>query len=181
MTSISDLPAVAFKAASAEAAMLELQMRLCAGTLSDTTNLPIDTNLGVLKDAILEHFKAEMTEEDKELLSRAHQLRNKLLHCEFSAARKRLNESNPRSRDGGITVLPIDEGMSFAQFMGNIQQINEGADVGQKAVADTKTKKLKDVFSWLLECFVAEEFQEAEAVFTRAVSLLERLMENRTT
>jgi len=66
-------------------------------------------------------------------------------------------------------------GLDGAAILDNLHQVKLGMDVGQKAVAHTKTKKLKDVFGWLLEAQGAGEFDEAARVFRDAISVLERL------
>lgn len=163
-----------FKAASAEAALFELRMRLRAGAISTTCDLEIETKLAAICNYILNYYKAALHDTDEKVLQRACNLRNKLLHCEFSVARQRLSEINPKARRGGVTMLDVDS-LDGAAILNKLHQVKLGRDVGQKAVAHTKTKKLKDVFGWLLETQGAGEFDEAAHVFRDAISVLERL------
>lgn len=110
------------------------------------------------------------------MLSAARRIRNKLLHCEFSTTRKQLNDVSPRARDSGATVFRNVEGMSLEDLVGRIERANVGEDVGQERVANTKTKKMCDVFVWLLECQGENEFCEAAEVFRKGSALIERLL-----
>jgi hypothetical protein len=146
-----------FKTASAEAALFELRVRLCAGTIAPARDMRIDTSLSVVRDALLEHFKPILGERDVELLQNACSLRNKMLHCEFSAARQRLDEQQPKTRHGGVMKLDV-----------------ANPDIAQQSLADTKTKTLGDVFGWLLEFQSADEFKEATTVFQAASAVLDK-------
>jgi hypothetical protein len=163
-----------FKAAAGEGAYFELRMRLGGGITPKVCDLSIDTNLSVLKDAIIEHHAAKLTTDDVALLTRACRLRNKLLHCEFSSARKHLQEHNPKTRDGGVIGLKVGENDSILEL---ITKLRAGVDVGQKPMSSTTVKKLSDVFGWLLEMQGAGEFEEAIGVFQQAVAVLDKLPE----
>lgn len=163
-----------FKGASAEAALFELRMRMLAVSIPKTCDCPIDTKLSDVRDAILLHYHSELTDTHNELLKKACTLRNKLLHCEFSSARKQLDQLDPKARGGGITKLDIS-GLDGSEMAANIGQAISGQNVGQTLVADTKTKTLKDIFAWLHECHDANEFEEARIIFCQAIAVLERL------
>ena len=51
-----------------------------------------EQNLGDVEMAIIKHFAQALAEEEKSTLARCRQLRNKILHCDFRAARKKLGE-----------------------------------------------------------------------------------------
>ena len=101
-------------------------------------------------------------------------VRNKLLHCEFSSARKHLDQLAPKPRGGGVSKLDIS-GLSGDDITAKIIEATSGAEVGQTLVADTNTRALKDVFGWLLECGGANEFEEARTTFCQAITVLDRL------
>ena len=163
-----------FKAASAEAALFELRLRMFAGTLPNLQSLPIDENLSNIRDLVVKSVRQKLNGQDEKLLRKATTLRNKMLHCEFSAARARLNDLSPRARDGEITRLSI-EGLSSAERQDTLRAALAGQGTGGVSVSSTKTKTLSDVYGWLLEFQQAEEFVEAESVFIAAMSLLDRL------
>jgi hypothetical protein len=163
-----------FKEASAEAAFFELRMRMLAGTIPKVCDQPINVELSKVKGFILAHCRSKLADDEFGLVVKALDLRNKLLHCEFSTVRKTLDQLDPRHRDGGITKLDI-AGLSGKEMAAKIAQVIAGDDVGQTSVADTHTKRLKDIFEWLHECQIANEFDEAKATFCQAIAILERL------
>jgi hypothetical protein len=163
-----------FKSASAEAALFELRMRLLAGTIPAMSSQPIDINLSQIRDAILTQFQSNLKAGAGNLLTKACTVRNKLLHCEFSSARKHLDQLDPRPRGGGVAKVDISD-LSGAELTTKINQAISGANVGQKLVAYTNTKTLKDVYCWLLECSEANEFEEARTTFCKAIAVLVRL------
>jgi hypothetical protein len=158
-----------FKLASAEAAVFELRMRMLAGTIPVTQDAAIDVKLADIRDGILGHYQGKVTAEETELIHHACTLRNKLLHCEFSAARRKLEVLNPKTRDGG--VLRLD----FGSEPEKVLEVIAGRNVGQQPVAGTKTRTLRDVYGWLQECQLSNEFDEAAAVFKRVNNILESL------
>ena len=163
-----------FKAASAEAALFELRMRMCAGCIRSIQDLPIDTKLGDVRDAVLSHFHSSLSLRERELLKSATLLRNKILHCEFSSARVRLNEVHSKPRGGGVNELPIPS-LAMHEIEARVRAVLEGDDIGQSLVAHTKTKTLRDTFAWLIEFQAADEFCEATSIFATALLLLDRL------
>jgi hypothetical protein len=159
-----------FKSASGEAALFELRMRMLAGGIPGTQDKAIDVKLSVVRDGILAHYAEKIRADETQLLRHACTLRNKLLHCEFSSARQKLETLDPKPRDGGIVRL------DFGSDHQKIFEAIAGRDVGQRPVAQTKTRTLRDVYGWLNECQGANEFDEASAVFEQANSLLENLL-----
>ncbi len=104
------------------------------------------------------------------MTSRIYPAALKLLHCEFSTARRNLDEINPQPRGGSVTRL------DFADDVGKVVEMIKGHDVGQYPVAETKTRTLRDVYGWFSECHSFGEFDEATTtVFARANTLLENL------
>ncbi len=163
-----------FKSASAEAALFELRMRLLAAKIPQVCDQPIDTKLSLVRDAIIEHYKSTLKDNEKILLTKACTLRNKLLHCEFSSARKQLEQLDSKPRGGGVAKLDLN-GLSGNDMAAKIVQATSGANVGQTLIADTNTRTLKDVFGWLHECGNANEFEEARTTFCEAIAIVDRL------
>jgi hypothetical protein len=91
-----------FKLASGEAALFELRMRMLAGTIPGVQDDKIDVNLATVQQRVCQHYHQKLTAEEIELFRLACKLRNKLLHCEFSTARRNLDEINPQPRGGGL-------------------------------------------------------------------------------
>ena len=169
-----ELAEAQFKSASAEAALFELRMRLLGAKIPQICDSPIDIKLSLVRDAILTQHQSLLTADDVNLLSTACTIRNKLLHCDFSSTRKQLDQLDSRSRSGGVTQVDIS-GLSGNDLAAKVIDATSGADVGQTVVADTNTKRLKDVFGWLHECYGAGEFEEARATFLQALTIIDRL------
>jgi hypothetical protein len=88
-----------YKAASGEGAALELKLRILANKVPELRVFAHDQKLQNVEHAIIQHFGAAITEEDKQALQRCRCLRNKILHCDFRAVRRILGEL-------GINVKP---------------------------------------------------------------------------
>jgi len=79
-----------YKAAAGEGALYELRMRLLADKVPALQQSAYGEKLEDVEGLILVHFGNALTDEEKTLLKRCRQLRNKILHCDFGAARKKL-------------------------------------------------------------------------------------------
>jgi hypothetical protein len=77
-----------YKAASGEGAALELKLRILACKVPELRKFAHDKKLQNVEDATVEHFGGAITHEEKQVLQRCRCLRNKILHCEFPAARR---------------------------------------------------------------------------------------------
>jgi hypothetical protein len=162
-----------FANAAAHATLFELKIRLRAGTISCLADKPIKTKLSEVVDEIITTDSAKLTNQDVALLKTACTLRNKLLHCEFSTVRERLDPSGSQSRSGGVAII---SGVTPENFMSILNQLNTESHIGQQAVATTETKKHSDVYGWLLESQGSGAFEEASDIFKKALILIERLI-----
>lgn len=177
MSHIRELAEQQFKAASAEAALFELRLRLLAGYTHVSAAMPINANLSVVCDQILTSYALSLTDNETQHLKRACQIRNKLLHCEFSSNRKKLNDINPKVRDGGISCVEIDT-KSPSTISSHVRAAIAGASPNQKRVSSTNTRTLQDVFGWLLESQSGGDFDESIQVFAEAMQIVLRLTQD---
>ncbi len=161
-----------FSQASAHAALFELRVRLRAGAVPTSADLPIDTNLANVVMKVIEHYQDRLSDTEKTALKEACRLRNKVLHCEFSTARKLLDPDGTQSHSGGVVQV---SGVTPENVLSTLNQLNAGKDVGQQAVSGTATKKHRDLFGWLLESHSAGEFADATEFFKKAIALIDRL------
>jgi len=90
-----------FKAAAGEGAALELKMRLVAGKIPALQKYAHQRDLLEIETDILKEFDASLTADEKETLRLSRQLRNKVLHSDFRAARKKLNELGLQTESPG--------------------------------------------------------------------------------
>ena len=76
-----------FKAAAAEGAAVELKLRLLAGSIPALEKYAYAPNPKGVEDEVVKHFGDALSASEKETLSLCRQLRNKMLHSDFCAAR----------------------------------------------------------------------------------------------
>jgi len=162
----------AFKAAAAEGAVVELKMRLLAGKIPA---LQKHAHRIVLKDieaGLIEHFGAALSDEDKGALRLCRQLRNKVLHSDFRAARDKLSELGIASSPGGVVKidLPVVTVIEVAKKIEAAKAGTEGV-----RVADTLSTDAGSVFGWFLEAGQSDDFAKASTAFKSAAEIVDRL------
>lgn len=81
-----------YKAAAAEGALYELYMRLLADKVPALQQMAYGKDLKDVEAQIVAHFADALLDDEKTVLERCRQLRNKILHCDFFAARKKLEQ-----------------------------------------------------------------------------------------
>src|SRR5580693_1700670 len=73
-----------FKAAAGEGAVLELKLRLLAGKVPTLRKYAHQQNLGNIEDELATHFGDALSVAEKDMLRLCRQLRNKVLHSDFT-------------------------------------------------------------------------------------------------
>ncbi len=146
-----------FKAAAGEGALVELKLRFLAGKLPGLQTYAHQSQLGDIEAELVKHFSDFISAEEKETLRLCRQLRNKVLHSDFHAARHKLNELGLPTHPGKhVVVLNM-------------------ADGSHKSVADTLSTGEGGVFAWFLEAGSAGDFQKAADAFKQAQTIVDRL------
>jgi hypothetical protein len=148
-----------FKTAAAEGAVVELKLRLLADKFPELQKWAHAQELEKTEKKIEERFGHYFSEDDKTTLTKCRELRNKLLHGNFSVARKKLRELGSNPRRGGVSTGKV----YVADATGTVY------------VADTLTTDPGGIYSWLLETGKAGDFQRAVEVFEKAEAILDRL------
>ena len=162
----------AFKTAAAEGAGVELKMRLLAGKIPALQRHAHKIVLEDIEVGLIEHFEAALSDVDKETLRLCRQLRNKVIHSDFRAARDKLNDLGIVSSSCGVVKieLPVVTAAAFAAKM-------EAAKLGVEGVriADTLSTYEGSVFGWFLEAAQAGDFAKASAAFKSAAEIIDKL------
>jgi hypothetical protein len=162
----------AFKNAAAEGAAIELKMRLLAGKIPRLQKHAHCIKLGDIEAGLIIHFVAALSDEEKKTLCLCRQLRNKVLHSDFRAARDKLGELGIASSHGGVVKmdLPVVTAAEVAKKI-------EAAKVGTEGVciADTLSTDAGSVFGWFLEAGQSDDFTKASAAFKSAAEIVDRL------
>src|SRR5579863_749867 len=91
-----------FKTAAAEGAVVELKLRLLAGKIPALQKYAHQKHLEDIEADLAKHFDGSLSAGDKETLRLCRQLRNKVLHSDFCAARGKLNELGVATPSGDV-------------------------------------------------------------------------------
>ena len=159
----------AFRAAAADGAVVELKLRLVAGKVPALQKYAHKAHLENIENDLAAHFS--LSAEDRETLSVCRQLRNKVLHSDFRAARGKLNEMGVETLSGGVTKVGLTV-VSVAEISAKIRGIQAGTE--GVAVADTSSAD-GGVLGWFMEAGAAGDFQKASVVFKSAAAIVDRL------
>jgi hypothetical protein len=161
-----------FKAAAAEGAVVELKMRLLAGSVPTLEQYALDPKLEDIEAKLAEHFDSSLSAEDKDTFRLCRQLRNKVLHADFRAARGKLNELGITISSGDVTKVDIPL-VSVAEISKKIAGVKAGTE--GTLVADTSSTALGTVYGWFFEAGNAGDFQKAANAFKGAAAIVDRL------
>ena len=82
-------------------------MRILAYKVPKLREFAHDQKLQNVESAIIEHYGAAVTEEEKQVLQRSRCLRNKILHCDFRAARRVLGSLGIDVKPAGIKQVDV--------------------------------------------------------------------------
>jgi hypothetical protein len=162
-----------YKAAAAEGALYELYMRLLADKVPELQQSAYGERLEDVEGLIVVHFSSALTEDEKNDLRLCRQLRNKILHCDFHAARKKLEELGANPQPGNLRRTDIS-GLSGRQMAEKITSALANAPGSSKYVADLGSRA-GTVFGWLLEAGEAGDFAKAASSFSRGAAIVDRL------
>jgi hypothetical protein len=162
-----------YKEAAAEGAIVELRLRILANKVPELRKFAHEQNLKDVETPITQHFAASLTEEDKSTLMNCRQLRNKILHCDFRAARKKLNDLGVKTQRGNIKKADAS-GLSAAQLVEQMERVFADDESAFEYVSDSAVGA-DDIFAWLLEVGNAGDFIEATRAFEQAAAIVDRL------
>jgi hypothetical protein len=163
-----------FKAAAGEAAGLELSMRILADKVPELRSFA-HSRFEDIEVGIIKHFGVLLSEDDKKSLGISRVLRNKILHCDFEAARNKLDELGLSPGRGGVRKATISPSMSPGQLDQTIRAVAEGH--GGELVSDTPGRGPANLFGWMLELGVGGGFLLAHNAFKNAGTIVERLLD----
>lgn len=164
----------AFKGAAAEGAAVELKLRLLAGKIPALEDYAHQKMLQDIENEIAHHFGMSLSDDEKETLRLCRQLRNKILHSDFRAARVKLHELGMETLPGGVKKIGIPDPSlaAISQKVGDAM-IEKGRTF--RYVADTSSTDEGGVYGWFLEAGQAGDFQKATDAFRKAATIVDRL------
>lgn len=163
-----------FKEAAAEGAVVELKLRLLAGKVPALQKYAHQKKLEDIEDDLAVRFGEALSAADKDTLQLCRQLRNKVLHTDFRAARKKLNELGVVTETGGVVKIELPV-VTIAEATRKIEAAKAGKE--GTTVAQTSSTADAGVYAWFLEAGYAGDFQKAADAFRRAGAIVDRLAE----
>jgi hypothetical protein len=146
-------------------------LRLLAGKIPALQKYAHQQQLQNVETEVVNYFDGSLSAEEKETLRLCRELRNKVLHSDFRAARDKLNELGAGTPSGGVKKLDVS-GLPEAEIMEKIGGLIAGTE--GTFVSDTSSVA-GGVFGWFLEAGSAGDFQKATDAFKRATAIVDRL------
>ena len=161
-----------FKLASGEGAVVELKLRLLADKIPALQRFAHAQKLEDIEDEIAKYFGHALSQAEKDILALCRKLRNKILHCNFGAARERLTDLGAEPQSPGVRRIDLS-GMDTNGIYAKVEQ----AIVHSQGtfVSASPTTQPGGVFGWLLEAGAAGDFQNAVSAFHKAAAIVDRL------
>ena len=112
----------------AKARWLELKLRLLAGKVPTLRKYAHQQNLGNIENELATHFGDALSVAEKDMLRLCRQLRNKVLHSNFYAARGKLGELGIDTQSGGVKMIPLP-----VATVEELRRRSPGREPGRKA------------------------------------------------
>ncbi len=163
-----------YKVAAGEGAFVELKLRLLADKLPALQLYAHTQRLEDIEAEVGTYFGSALSDDEKNTLALCRQLRNKILHCNFSVAREKLAELGAKPRAGGVRKVDLAE-LSPAGMLFKTRDAIAGKPDTSVAVAASPTTDAGNVFGWLLEVGEAGDLLAAIEAFRGAAAIVDRL------
>lgn len=160
-----------YERAAGRGCLYELFLRMLCEHVPELQEKSFARSLGNIEPDVARCFAADLTTDEAELLRRAKRLRDKILHCEFDDARRRLDQMGLRA--AGDTIVRVDLPDGF-----DIMSTIESAIAGSAGTPVRSTDMRGGGFyGWLVEMAQSNSFEQAFDVFDTACELVQRLHE----
>jgi hypothetical protein len=152
--------------------LIELKLRLLADKVPSLVHLAHANKLENIETGVAIHFATVLSKDEKTTLTFCRNLRNKILHCNFSGARERLG-------DFGAGVQPADvRKIDLAEVDANKLRAKVEHAIAEnqgELVSETTPKQSSIIFGWLIEANAAGDFINAVQVFQKISGIVDRL------
>ena len=155
------------------AVLQELKVRLLANKTKEIQDSAYAFKVADTEDAVLKYFtdKKMISEDESKLIVGTRRIRNKILHCEFDAAVKLIEDVSGKPLSGpSVRVIKLAENASGEDILKSIM----GEAVEPIEVKNT-TLKEGGLFGWLLDLVQRGGFNEAITQFKRSLEVIDRL------
>ena len=163
-----------YRLASCEGAVVELKLRLLVDKIPQLQKFAHAQKLEDIENEISRHFGEVLSQDEMSALALCRQLRNKILHCNFSEAREKLAALGAEPQPGRVKTVHVS-GLTAAQIVAKTTSAIAGQPGTFEYVAMSPTKTPGRVFGWLLEMGASGDFLRAAQVFRDAAAIVDRL------
>jgi hypothetical protein len=171
----SDIYIEQYRIAAGEGAIVELKLRLLADKVPELQQYAHAQRLEDIEVKVVEHFDDVLREEDKKTLALCRQLRNKILHCSFQAARDTLAELGFEVQRSGVRKINVQD-LSALQITETIPRVLANIEGTFEYVSDIKITDPGNVYGWLMEMGSAGAFRQAAEAFKKSVQIVDQLL-----
>lgn len=151
-------------------------MRLLADKMPTLRKFAHDQRLEDVETLIVQQFAAVLSDDEKRTLELCRQLRNKILHCNFKAARKKLQQIGAEPSRGDVKKVNIS-GLSGKEMLEKLTSAAGNVAGSFEHVADLPAGP-GSVYGWLIEIGQAGDFVQAVDAFKRGAAIVDRLAES---
>ena len=158
-----------FKDAAGEGAILELKMRLLAGTIPALQSYTHQRKLGKIETDILKEFDGSLCADEKEILKLSGELRKRVIHSNFRATRKQLEKMGTQTRRSGSKKIELP--IATKEELSKKILGGEGSPISDLPSGE--------VYCWLLEVGQSGDLQKARYAFKNATAIIDRLVTER--
>lgn len=169
------------------AAIQELRIRLLANKTKAIQDSAYEHHVAETNKKIIEHFTqlGHLDQVKSELLTKSQTIRNKILHCKFNTAVKRIEELVGASMQGPpVQVIKVDPNAGGEELLKTIFAVQESMATGKPGPhqsASQMSDRDVGIFGGLLNCVQTGAMDAAIQIFEKSNALLDGLMGIETT
>lgn len=157
----------AFRSTVAIGADMELRLRMLADKTPAIERFSTAKDMGTVEKAIIDHFGHQVTGSERTILRVARQLRNKLMHGDFTSAVAKLEELGYEKQPPAIKVLKVPEKLTVAGLL--------DALAGAQPFAVDDAPNSGHLVAWHLQLCADGSLVKAAEVFRKGVAIIDRL------
>ena len=175
----SDIAINKFSEVAALAARQELILRLLANKTKAIKDAAYEYSVADTERRVIKHFSCagHLDATQSNLLKRSRQIRNKILHCKFNEAVKRIEKLAGRKAPGPtVKVIRVDPDADGGDLLETMFQAQEDIARGRKGSNIEASKIKDDIFAELLNCVQTGAMDIAIEIFVRSNEVLSTLM-----
>lgn len=169
------------------AAIQELKIRLLANKTKAIEESAYEYHVSETSKKIIEHFKSinSLTVAEADLLTKSQTIRNKILHCEFNEAVKRIEALVGSSAPGpSVQMIKFDPNIGGSALQDILLAAQNAIATGQPGPhrdASTLSDNELGIFGGLINCAQRGALEMAYNIFKKSNDVLDRLMNIDTT